>query len=98
MPDGSTPLLADPTAPPSRDDLQFIEVVIRELAAALEDVSTAPLQVVQIGIMEMQLEELRNIRDVLVAMGDMVAQPGVPEIGAFLIIDYGALEAFSIAV
>ncbi len=41
--DGSTPLLADPTAPPSRDDLQFIEAAIRELAAALEDVSTALL-------------------------------------------------------
>jgi hypothetical protein len=48
--------------------------------------------------METQLEELRNIRDVLVVTGDTVAQPGVPEIGAFLIIDYGALEAFSTAV
>jgi hypothetical protein len=73
-------------------------VAIRELAAALEDVSTAPLQVVQIGIMETQLEELRNICDVLVVTGDTVAQPGVPEIGAFPIIDYGALEAFSIVV
>jgi hypothetical protein len=56
---------AVPDAPATHEDAAIIESAIRDLQAALEDVSTATLQREQIVIMRTQLDELRNIRDAL---------------------------------